>query len=271
MIAACFFVMTKPMKTLPLLKSYVSGQSGAPWVTFIPGIGNDATFWQAQAEVLGRRFNVLSFDPWGHGNSPQPASDECSFQDVLNGVIQLWDSHGISRSHLIGLGFGGSVSLALALNKPEMVSRVVGFCCRPRQPDDRRDFWRARREVARTEGMDGLVDITVDRWLSPEFRARCPDIDANLRAMMKRTTVEGYRAYVNAFIDMDFTDRLGDMEVPTLLVAAEHDHGGGPVEDMRVMSEKIPGALFEVIPGSGHIVNHEAPLQTNALLEDFLY
>lgn len=257
------------MKTLPPLKSYVSGQADAPWVTFIPGIGNDATFWQAQADLLARRFRVLSFDPWGHGQSPQPP-ENCSFSDVLGGVIQLWESHGIERSNLVGLGFGGSVSLALALEVPERVERVVAFCCRPRQPDDRRDFWRARQEIARNQGIDGLADTTVDRWLSPEFRARRPDVDANLRAMMKRTTVEGYCAYVGAFIEMDFTARLADLKVPTMLVAAEHDHGGGPVEDMRVMAGQIPNAVFEVLAGSGHICNHEVPVQTNAVLQGFL-
>lgn len=257
------------MKTLPLLKSYVSGQAGGPWLTFIPGIGNDATFWQAQAEVLGRRFRVLSFDPWGHGDSPQPPED-CGFADVLDGVVQLWDSLGIQRSHVVGLGFGGSVSLALALQAPERVGKVAAFCCRPCQPDDRRDFWRGRRETARTQGMEGLTTATVDRWLNPEFRAARPDVDQQLRAMMRRTTVEGYRAYVGAFIEIDFSVQLGELTVPVMLVAAEHDHGGGPVEDMREMAARIPGAEFRMIVGSGHICPFEAPEQTTAVLEGFL-
>lgn len=171
---------------------------------------------------------------------------------------------------MAGLGFGGSVSLALALEVPQRVGQVVAFCCRPRQPDDRRDFWRARREVARTQGMAGLADAIVERWLSPEFRAARPDVDATLRAMMKRTTVDGYCAYVGAFIEMDFTDRLGQISVPTLLVAAEHDHGGGPVADMRTMAGRIPGAAFRLIAGSGHIVPFEAPDETSAVLDDFL-
>ena len=76
------------MNMLPPLTSHVSGQADGPWLTFIPGIGNDATFWQAQAEALGRRFRVFSFDPWGHGDSPQPPAD-CGFADVLRGVIEL--------------------------------------------------------------------------------------------------------------------------------------------------------------------------------------
>lgn len=254
---------------LPSFNYQVAGPAGAPWVTFIPGIGNDATFWGAQADALADTCRVLTFDPWGHGDSPPPPP-RCTFEDVVNGLRQLWDDAGIARSSTVGLGFGGSVALAIGLDTPERVERVVACCCRPRQPDDRRDFWRKRIEAARSQGMSALADATVDRWLSAEFRARRPEVDARLRTMMKRTTIEGYSAYVGAFIEMDFDARLGEIAVPTLLVAAEHDHGGGPVDAMRAMAARIPGATLEVVAGSGHICNHEAPEAVEALLRRFL-
>lgn len=257
------------MSPLPLLTHHTAGPAGAPWLTFIPGIGNDSTFWQVQAQALSDRFRVLTFDPWGHADSPAPPPD-CGFQEVVRGVLQLWNTLGIARSSVVGLGFGGSVALALGLDAAARVDHLVACCCRPRQPDDRRDFWRQRREAARTQGMDTLVEVTVNRWLSPEFRAAHPDVDARLRAMMKRTTPEGYRASVAAFIEMDFEARLPALSVPTLLVAAEHDHGGGPVDAMRAMAASIPGARLEVVAGSGHIVTHEQPQAVTDLLRRFL-
>lgn len=257
------------MKPLPSLRHDVAGPAQAPWLTFIPGIGNDATFWRVQAEALSDCFRVLTFDPWGHGGSPAPPAD-CRFQDIVQGVIQLWDELGVARSNVVGLGFGGSVGLALGLNVPQRVERLVACCCRPRQPEDRREFWRKRLEAARTQGMSALADATVDRWLRPEFRARHPGVDAKLRAMMRGTTLDGYCAYVSAFIEMDFEARLGEIRVPTLLVAAEHDHGGGPVDAMREMATRLPHARLEVIAGCGHICNHEAPEAVTALLISFL-
>lgn len=257
------------MNTLPKLNHSVSGALKAPWLTFIPGIGNDATFWKVQTEALANSFRILTFDPWGHGQSPAPPQD-CRFQDIVQGVIQLWDALGVTRSNVVGLGFGGSVGMAIGLDHPERVERLVAFCCRPRQPDDRRDFWRTRHEAARTQGLDSLSDATVDRWLSPEFRAAHPNVDTELRAMMKRTTLEGYQAYVGAFIDMDFEARLDALHVPTLLVAAQNDHGGGPVEAMRDMVARIPGAALEVIADSGHICNYEKPELVTDLLRGYL-
>ena len=257
------------MTNLPSLHYSVTGRAGRPWVTFIPGIGNDATFWQAQAAFLSADFRVLTFDPWGHGSSAAPPPD-CSFDDIWRGVVQLWDLLGITQTSVIGLGFGGSLGLRLGIALPQRVERLIACCCRPRQPDDRRDFWRMRLAAARERGMDGLADVTVDRWLAAAFREQHPDVDQLLRAMMKRTTLEGYIASVGAFIEMDFTQQLPSLTVPTLLLAAEHDHGGGPVAAMREMAVAIPHAELKIIPGSGHICNFEQAGIVNSLIGEFL-
>jgi 3-oxoadipate enol-lactonase len=257
------------MRSLPQLSSKIHGPADAPVVAFVPGIGNDSEFWADQAARLAGRYRTLRFDPWGSGDSPPPPED-CRFADVVDGVIQLLDAHGIEHAALMGLGFGGSVALAAALDHPDRISKVIACCCRPRQPDDRRDFWRDRQAKAAEIGIDRLADITVDRWLSEAFRTARPDVDAELRRMFKRMSVESYQAYVGAFIDMDFTARLGEVQVPTMLVAAENDHGGGPPEDMGAMAAAIPGARFEVIKGAGHIVNYEAPDALAGCVGDFL-
>ncbi|MGH8466428.1 MAG: alpha/beta fold hydrolase, partial [Pseudomonas sp.] len=248
------------MKALPTFHHLISGPADAPCLTFIPGIGNDARFWAEQAASLSAHFRVLRFDPWGHGHSPAPPAD-CNFAAIREGVVQLWDRLGIARSTVVGLGFGGSLALALGLAYPQRVTRIAAFCCRTRQPDDRRQFWRVRCEAAQIQGMDSLSDATVDRWLNADFRAHHPQVDQLLRSMMKNTTLDGYLAYVRAFIEMDFSEQVTHLRVPTLLVAGEHDHGGGPVADMQAMATQNPRVTLEVIKGVGHICNHEAPAQ----------
>lgn len=256
------------MKALPTFHHIISGPANAPCLTFIPGIGNDAQFWAEQAISLSTHFRVLRFDPWGHGLSPAPPSN-CNFAAIRDGVVQLWDSLGISRSAVVGLGFGGSLALALGLTCPERVTRIAAFCCRPRQPDDRRQFWRDRCEAAQAQGMDKLADITVERWLNIDFRTHHPQVDRLLRTMMKSTTLEGYLAYVRAFIEMDFSEHFAELRVPTLLVAGEHDHGGGPVADMQAMAAQNPHVTLQVMKGVGHICNHEAPAQVEQLLQQY--
>lgn len=66
--------------------------------------------------------------------------------------MQLWDSLGIASSAVVGLGFCGSLALALGLEYTERVTRAA-FCCWPRQPDDRHELWRGRCYTAQTQGM----------------------------------------------------------------------------------------------------------------------
>lgn len=259
---------TQEQRTLPALYHRTWGKPDGPWVTFIPGIGNDHSFWQAQADALSQSHRVLVFDPWGHGLSPEPPSP-CSFDTVLAGIRQLWASLGIRRSHVVGLGFGGSVALALAARAPDAVDKAVACCCRTRQPDDRREFWRKRIQAAMRD-MPALADVTVDRWLSEAFRAARPDVDERLRAMIKRTTPAGYQAYVQAFVDMDLDADVPRIARPVLLIAAEHDHGGGPVPDMRALAQRLPDARLFIVEDSGHICNHEQPDVVTAQIEAFL-
>jgi 3-oxoadipate enol-lactonase len=254
---------------LPLFAHEVRGVIGGPWVTFVPGIGNDRSFWKDQADRLAHYYQVLLFDPWGHGDSPLPP-EICTFEDIARGIVALWDHLGIRKSAVVGLGFGGSLALYLAAVEPQRVSRTVALCCRPRQPDDRRDFWRDRRTKAAELGIPAITKITVDRWLSEAFRAAHPVIDQDLRDAMNRTTLAGYQAYTGAFADMDFTDVLDAIKCPVLLVAAEHDHGGGPVSGMTELKGEIPQAELTIISGSGHICVAEAPQAVAKVLSEFL-
>ena len=257
------------MSRLSNLAYVSSGEDGAPWVTFVPGIGNDAEFWRRQADEIADQFRTLRFELWGCGGSQAPPQD-CTIDDVVDGIVELWNRVGIERSSVVGLGFGGSAALYLGIRHRGRVERVVACCCRARQPDDRRQFWRERQAFARERGIPALADVTLERWLRPKFRADHPKVTAALRAAIGRNSVEGYCAYVDAFIDMDFDERLSALDAPTLLIAGEHDHGGGPVEVMRAMCDVLGDARLSVIEDSGHICNHEAPEQVARLLRGHL-
>jgi 3-oxoadipate enol-lactonase len=239
------------------LEAFVAGPDGAPWVTFIPGIGNDASFWNRQADDLSDMFRTLRFEPWGCGASDPPPTD-CTIDGITDGIVELWDRLGIATSSVVGLGFGGSTALKVALRHAERVDRVVACCCRPRQPDDRREFWRERQARARADGLDALADVTIERWLGVEFRAARPDVDSALGAAFRRNSVEGYVAYIGAFIDMDFEAELPAVAAPTLIDA------------MRAMGDVLPTARLTIIDGSGHICNHEAPTTVANLLRSHL-
>jgi len=267
--SACGDTREAGAETRPFYAYEALGAANASWVTFVPGIGNDRSFWREPRMEIARTHQTLALDLWGHGDSPPPPK-ACSFASMVDDIARLWDALGVARSYLVGLGFGGSLSLATAIAHPSRVAGVVAFCCRPRLPDDRREFWRGRRNAAAEIGMAAMADQTVDRWLSEDFKRRLPAVDLRLRTSMKRTSLAGYQACVDAFIEMDFSQRLSGLSCPVQLVAAEFDHGGGPIPDMQAMQREIPGAALTIIHGCGHVCAAEAPDQTSKTITEFL-
>ena len=45
------------------------GKEGAPYITFVTGIANDLTMWDAQVEALGKDYRTLRYDLRGHGDT----------------------------------------------------------------------------------------------------------------------------------------------------------------------------------------------------------
>lgn len=62
------------METIPIdcvhLRTAVHHANGdAPWIVFSNSLVTDLRIWEAQALVLGKRFNLLRYDQRGHGGS----------------------------------------------------------------------------------------------------------------------------------------------------------------------------------------------------------
>ena len=62
---------------------------------------------------------------------------------------------------------------------------------------------------------------------------------------------------------------LAAIQVPALLLAAEHDRTAPP-EVMARMAARIGGAEYVCLAGAGHIANVEAPVAFNAAVVSFL-
>ena len=102
----------------------ISGPETAPVVVLIHGLGLNRQVWDAYEDALGARFRVLSYDLFGHGESPAPPRfpDLGLFADQL---IELMDEMGINRAVLAGFSLGGMINRRLAIDHPERVSALI--------------------------------------------------------------------------------------------------------------------------------------------------
>lgn len=246
------------------LHHLLEGPEEAPVLVMANSLGTTLRMWDEGAPALRERFRLLRYDHRGHGGSPVPPG-LYTIEDLGRDALALLDRLGIERFSWCGLSIGGMVGMWLASEAPERVEGLV-LCCTSALLGPR-ELWDERIRVARTEGMDALVDSVVVRWFTPEFFSAHPETVEKAAAMLRGTDPEGYAGCCAAIRDMDLRDRLGQIRAPTLVISAAEDPATPP-EHGELIRDSIPGASFEVIPGASHLANIEQPeAVTRAILD----
>ena len=247
----------------------VDGREGAPWVTFVTGIANDVTMWDQQIPVLANQFRILRFDLRGHGKTEATTGDY-GFPLLIDDVLALWDALDIKRSSLIGLGLGGAIAIGIGVDHSARLNKLIPCCCRAVMTPDFGAIWPKFVETVKRQGMEGMVEPTVQRWFTDDFKAANPQLLENVRRMIRETNPLGYYGCIAAFLTLDFSKDLDRISVPTLFVSGADDHLGGPPQIMAGLASAVPGARHVSVPHAAHIANIQNPTAFNAILGDFL-
>lgn len=252
----------------PRIEYRVDGKRG-PWVTFVTGIANDTTMWDGQVPVLERDFRVLRYDLRGQGGS-EATRPPYTLSLLVQDLLRLWEQLGVKKSHLVGLGLGGAIAQAMAIEHGERVISLMPCCCRAQMVPDFAVLWHGLLEKVEANGVESIVEQTAQRWFSDEFKAAHPDVLEGVRKMIARTSRDGYVGCVQAFLGLSLESSLGKIGVPTHYVSGADDKLGGPPALMERLSRQVPGARHSSVPNAAHIANIQNPGGFNLVLSEFL-
>jgi 3-oxoadipate enol-lactonase len=113
-----------------------------------------------------------------------------------------------------------------------------------------------------------IVDEAMDRWFSDKFQTNSPDVVDRIRSSYLATSLQGFVGCLHALSQADFRADIGNITVPTLVVAGKND----PVceiSELQKMADTLKQGSLVVIEGR-HICNLEsAPAFNDALLAFF--
>jgi 3-oxoadipate enol-lactonase len=241
----------------------IDGPEAKPALMLASSLGTTWELWDAQLASLVEDFRVVRYDHPGHGRSPIPDAS-LTVESLADGVLELLDALDLERVSFCGLSLGGMVGVALALQAPERVDRLV-LCCTAAHlwPVG---GWYERAEVVRARGTSAIADAVLGRWFTERFRDGSPETVARFREMLEGTPAEGYAACCEAIARWDARSDVSAIRTPTLVVSGEDDVATPP-EDGAFLAASIPGAELTVLPECAHLANIEQPaLFTRALL-----
>lgn len=103
-------------------------QGEGPPVLFLHGSGPGVSAWanwRLTIAGLAPHFRCIAPDLAGFGYSPVPDTWSFNRETWLAQIVALLDALGLERVHVVGNSFGGGMALALAINHPERVDRLV--------------------------------------------------------------------------------------------------------------------------------------------------
>jgi len=249
------------------LASRIDGPAGAPHVTFSHSLASDLRMWDPQVAALRDSYRMLRFDTRGHGNSAVPSAPY-SLGDLVGDVVALLDDNGVDQTHFVGLSMGGMIAQGLALEHPDRVASITIANSMAMLPEGAESMWDERIATAREHGMIPLADPTIERWFTADMRTREESVVARVREQILATAVDGYVGCSEAIKRLDYASRLGEIDVPTLLIAGDQD-AGTPAAAMRAMHTAVANSEYVELEAA-HLSNLERPAEFTAALVRFL-
>lgn len=151
---------------------------------------------------------------------------------------------------------GGRISLWLTVDHPDLVERLVLAAAASETPPGSEMAERMGRWIEVSEAGDwGTFFATMAKSMNPGPAQESGSFAAAAKLQPRPATPERFIGELKATLDPSsfVTDRLGEIAVPTLVLAGEQDQVVPPASS-RLVAERIPGAEIVTDPECGHTV-----------------
>ncbi len=239
-------------------------------VCLVHSLAADMTMWAEQVPaLLEAGFGVLRVDLRGHGGSTAPPGPY-RMQELGDDLAFVLRRLELGPVHYVGLSLGGMSGQALALDHPGLLRSITICDALPESLPNAAEIWGPRIDAVRAAGSCApLAQATIERWLTPEFRATKPWRWEEILETIAATDAEGYAGCAEAISRFSHVARLPDLGMPALILCGEDDHAVPPSEGERI-AKLVPDGRFVAIPGARHLPNVEKPDAFNHILLEWL-
>jgi 3-oxoadipate enol-lactonase len=262
---------------------YEEHGAGDP-LLLIMGLAADSRAWLFQLPEFSRHYRTIVFDNRGVGRSSKPPGPY-TIHEMADDTAALLETLRIERAHVVGVSMGGMIAQELVLRHPRRVRGLVLACTYP-EPDA--DIEHQRRfSVSRLGGSinaagEVKIDFTaIDPFaffqhllptvFNPEFiQNELPKLmEMFSGALEYGFSLEAVLGQVEAVMSHKATDRLHQIQAPTLVITGDADRLVPP-GNSDILARHIPNARLVRVPGGSHGFNFETPDVFNREVLGFL-
>ncbi len=254
--------------------------TGEP-VLLIHGFGASSYSWRHIIEPLAQKYQVITIDLKGFGDSPKPRDEAYSVYEQARLVRNFILENDLKNLHIVGHSYGGGVALAvsiyLAASHPDVQKSLV-LMDNIAYPQELPEFVK----VLATPVLGPLLIHTLPDTLQVKALLKKVYFDdelipqsaidhyaANLaKPNAKYATLTTARQILPADLQ-EFSNNYANLKIPTLIVWSREDEIV-PVAIGQRLHEDLPNSKLVVLSDVGHAVQEEKPALLLPHLRSFL-
>lgn len=240
------------------------GARDAPPILLLMGLGGTYASWgDTFLQALHPRHRLIRVENRGVGASVN-AKERFSMADMAADAAAVLDAAGLSSAHVAGISMGGMIAQQLALDAPHRV-RSLGLIS---------THFGGREVVPMTERAQVLFQPRPEGQSEQQYQERlftqltAPGFgEANLDEVQRfiaarieyPLSMATYHAQLHALLESDRSAAVATLSAPTVVI-----HGADdpliPVDNGRMLAERVPDARYVELDDCGHMPPWEHPL-----------
>ena len=252
------------------LRVYENGDKNKQPIIFIHGFPYNSSMWENQIDALQNGFYCIRYDIKGLGNS-SVGDGQYTMESFVDDLFDIMDKLKLEKPVICGLSMGGYISLrAIQRNQ----SKFGGFILLDSraEPDDNEGKLKRANAIKQInlEGVSKFVENFVPNCFMEQTQIDKPKMYQKILEQAKSLNSIGVKGSLIAMLSRGSTEGfLSNINIPTLILVSQYDKLTPP-EKMRLISEKITGSEFKIVPNAAHMSPLENPDFVNEEIKKFL-
>ena len=254
-----------PTAHLGDLRCHYLDEGSGEALVLLHGLGSSARDWEFQLHAFSRHFRVIAPDLRGFG-----ASQRKGPYGVGRFAADIWallGQLGVDRFRLLGYSMGGAVALEMAASQPQRVIQLLISNSVPSFEPTAPVHWLMfgyRFVVMALLGPAMLARRSTEQMFPKPEHAELRRRNA-MRAARNGRWV--YLASLWSLSHWSVLDRLRSLQMPTLVVAADHDYFSR--EETIRFAHALPRGRLRIFADSHHGLPQECADDYNAVVLKF--
>ncbi len=190
-----------------------------------------------------------------------------SIHHMAQDTIQALDSLGLQNTFMLGISQGGSIALQIALDRPDLVKKLVIGSSTSRFTSENNAVIENWIRLAQNRNMNALVNSFVKELFTKDFYEKFGEYIVQSIGQPDDAEISRFIILAKACKGFNLYDRLDGIHCPLLIIGARQDRVLG-VNASIEMAERTGGQLY-IYENYGHAVYDEAPDYKERLLAFF--